>query len=100
MLRTLAISAVFIACLVNIAAAQDRSEEIDAANAAVIEAYQASKYDRTLDLAKQVLTQAEEALGPDHPDTLISVNNLAALYESTERYGEAEPLLSARADGP
>ncbi|APZ54423.1 Tetratricopeptide repeat-containing protein [Salipiger abyssi] len=31
-------------------------------------------------------------MGPEHPDTLTSVNNLAVLYRSTGRYGEAEPL--------
>ena len=31
-------------------------------------------------------------LGPEHPATLMSVNNLAGLYESQGRYGEAEPL--------
>ena len=31
-------------------------------------------------------------LGPEHPDTLISVNNLAVLYRATGRYGQAEPL--------
>ena len=30
-------------------------------------------------------------LHPDHPNTLVSVNSLAALYESTWRFGEAEP---------
>ena len=41
---------------------------------------------------QRALTARERVLGPDHPDTLISVNNLAFLYESTGRYGEAEPL--------
>ena len=31
-------------------------------------------------------------LGPEHPETLTSVNNLAELYRSQGRYGEAEPL--------
>ena len=31
-------------------------------------------------------------LGPDHPDTLRSVNNLALLYIDERRYVEAEPL--------
>ena len=35
-------------------------------------------------------------LGKDHPDTLTSVNNLAALYQAQGRYGEAEPLFGAR----
>ena len=36
--------------------------------------------------------RSERVLGAEHPDTLISVNNLAGLYESQGRYGEAEPL--------
>ncbi len=35
----------------------------------------------------------EEQLGATHPYTAQSLNNLAALYQSQERYGEAEPLL-------
>jgi tetratricopeptide (TPR) repeat protein len=31
-------------------------------------------------------------LGEDHPDVATSYNNLASLYESQGRYGEAEPL--------
>ena len=31
-------------------------------------------------------------LGPDHPHTLISLNNLAELYWAQGRFGEAEPL--------
>ena len=31
-------------------------------------------------------------LGREHPSTLLSVNNLAALYLAQGRYGEAEPL--------
>jgi CHAT domain-containing protein len=38
------------------------------------------------------LATSEKVLGPDHPATLISVNNLAELYRTQGRYGEAEPL--------
>ena len=38
-------------------------------------------------------------LGPEHPDTLNSVNNLAVLYESQGRYGEAEPSTVGRSKG-
>jgi hypothetical protein len=31
-------------------------------------------------------------LGAEHPAVATSLNNLAALYESQGRYGEAEPL--------
>jgi eukaryotic-like serine/threonine-protein kinase len=33
-------------------------------------------------------------LGPEHPDTLISMNNLALLYREQGRYGQAEPLFT------
>jgi tetratricopeptide (TPR) repeat protein len=35
----------------------------------------------------------EKALGPDHPETLRSVNNLALLYNLERRPDDAEPLL-------
>ncbi|MCP4347069.1 MAG: CHAT domain-containing protein, partial [Desulfobacterales bacterium] len=37
----------------------------------------------------------ENVLGKEHPDTLTSMNNLAGLYKSQGRYGEAEPLYKA-----
>ncbi len=33
------------------------------------------------------------ALGPEHPDVAISLNNLARLYTGQGRYAEAEPLI-------
>jgi tetratricopeptide (TPR) repeat protein len=35
----------------------------------------------------------EEVLGPKHPDTVQSLNNLALLYYQQGQYQEAEPLL-------
>ena len=35
---------------------------------------------------------SEEGLGQEHPDTLMSMNNLAILYYGQGRYAEAEPL--------
>ncbi len=32
-------------------------------------------------------------LGPEHPDTLASLNELAASFQTQQRYGEAEPLM-------
>ena len=34
----------------------------------------------------------EKALGKDHPDIAISLNNLAVLYQDQGNYAEAEPL--------
>lgn len=34
----------------------------------------------------------EKALGPEHPDVALSLNDLAQLYQAQGRYDEAEPL--------
>jgi len=36
------------------------------------------------------------ALGPDHPDVAMSLNNLAALYSNQGKYAEAERCTNAR----
>ena len=35
----------------------------------------------------------EKALGPDHPDVAISLNNLADLYRAQGRYADALPIV-------
>jgi len=37
----------------------------------------------------------EKALGPDHPSTATSLNNLAGLHDDQGRYVEAEPPVPA-----
>jgi len=34
----------------------------------------------------------EKVLGPEHPDTALSLNNLALLYYNQGNYDDAEPL--------
>ena len=41
---------------------------------------------------KQTLADRERVLGPDHPDTLTSRNNLAYAYVAAGRAAEAIPL--------
>ncbi len=41
---------------------------------------------------EQTLAARERALGPDHPDTLTSRNNLANAYQEAGRAAEAIPL--------
>ena len=43
-------------------------------------------------LFRSALAIAEKSLGPDHPDTAGSLNNLAGLLESKGDYAGAEPL--------
>ncbi|MDB6132634.1 MAG: Kinesin light chain, partial [Verrucomicrobiales bacterium] len=38
-------------------------------------------------LLRRVLEALERVLGPEHPDTITSFNNLAALLESKEAFG-------------
>jgi tetratricopeptide (TPR) repeat protein len=41
---------------------------------------------------KRSLAIWEKALGPDHPNVALSLENLADLYRNTKRNNEAEPL--------
>ena len=50
------------------------------------------EYKQALSPLRSALAIREQALGPDHPDTAQSLNNLAALYYAQGRYAEAEPL--------
>ena len=55
--------------------------------------YQAQgRYADAEPLYKRALTIREKALGPDHPNVAVSLNNLAGLYQTQGRYAEAEPL--------
>ena len=47
---------------------------------------------KELSLQKKANQYALKNFGETDPDTLTSINNLAFLYESQGRYGEAEPL--------
>jgi tetratricopeptide (TPR) repeat protein len=42
---------------------------------------------------KRALEIDEEALGKDHPNVATDLNNLALLYQVTNRSAEARPLL-------
>ena len=43
-------------------------------------------------LYERALAIREKALGPEHPDVAMSLNNLAALYRNQGAYAKAEPL--------
>ena len=44
-------------------------------------------------LLRTALGRCERVLGPEHPETLTSVSNLASVLQLTGVYGEAEPLV-------
>jgi eukaryotic-like serine/threonine-protein kinase len=48
-------------------------------------------YDRAAELLARALSVRQAALGPDHPDTLYSMYELAATYMECDRVNEATP---------
>jgi CHAT domain-containing protein len=44
-------------------------------------------------LYKRSLAIREKALGPDHPDVALTLNNLAGVYGDQKRYADALPLI-------
>ncbi len=54
--------------------------------------YLRARYAEAEPLFRRALAIREAALGPDHPDTALSLNNLAELLRAQGRSGEAEPL--------
>jgi len=50
-------------------------------------------------LVKEVCEARRGLLGPDHPDTLTSINNAARLAQEQGRFGEAETLYAEAIDG-
>jgi len=69
-----------------------RALDVDTLNQQVVQLFDQGKYKEAFALAEKALALAERVLGEEHPDTLTSVNNLAAAYDAQGRYGEAEPL--------
>ncbi|MFC2360878.1 MAG: tetratricopeptide repeat protein, partial [Actinomyces dentalis] len=52
----------------------------------------AGRLKEAIDLFERTLADRERVLGPDHPHTLTSRNNLAHAYRSAGRLKEAVPL--------
>ena len=79
------------------AVAQDRALQLipqdpDLLNAEAVSLYQSGDYAGAEPLYRRGLDIRERALGPDHPDTAASLNNLALLLKAKGNYAEAEPL--------
>ena len=50
------------------------------------------EYAKAEPLLQEALRIRQKVLGPEHPDTAKSLNNLAALYQDMGEYAKAEPL--------
>ena len=66
-----------------------------AATAVGVWLYAVGAYADMLTIDEATLTARERVLGPDHPDTLASRNNLALGYQAVGRHGEAITLHEA-----
>ena len=58
-----------------------------------------NKYSRAESLMNRALKIKKEVFGPDHPDVLESMGNLAALYNTQGRNAEAKSLLKSVRSG-
>ena len=56
----------------------------------------AGKYADAIPLAERALALREKALGPDHPDVALSLNNLAELYKNKAAMPMPSRCTSAR----
>ena len=50
-------------------------------------------YAKAEPLLKEALETRQKVLGPEHPDTVRSLNSLAEIYQAMGEYAKAEPLL-------
>ena len=58
------------------------------------------EYAKAEPLLQEVLRIRQKVLGPEHPATATSLNNLAGLYYSMGEYGKAEAALPRSASDP
>lgn len=65
---------------------------IDQANAEAVRLKREGEYTQGAELAQKTLERAEKELGSDHPSTIKSLENLAALYARLHRNWDARPL--------
>ena len=73
---------------------QTTSEEqrLDITNSMADMHSQSGRYEEAEELYRECLEKRKRVLGPDHPDTLMTMNNLALNYYDQEKYTEAEEL--------
>ncbi len=100
-LKRVMVNIIIIATMGNAAPAAEPAfaSKISDLNQRISQIYNAGKYKEATPVAEKVLGAAEKALGPDHPNTLLSVYNLGNLYGAQGRYTEAEPLLKRALTG-
>ncbi|HJQ67472.1 MAG TPA: TonB family protein [Blastocatellia bacterium] len=95
MIRKLFLTLLIVPSLLNPGNAnlnQDSPELAEASQLSqkVVKLYNERKYDEALPLAKRALELREKALGPEHAQVVVALNNLALLYIATGNYADAK----------
>jgi tetratricopeptide (TPR) repeat protein len=67
-------------------------EEAKALDHYLLRLYQQGRFNDPIPLAQRALAIREEVMGPEHPDTATTLNNLAELYRETGTYAQGEAL--------
>ena len=71
---------------------REQLADADARNTRFIRFYREGNYAAAIKLAGETLSVREKILGPEHPDTATSLNNLAELYRVQANFADAGPL--------
>ncbi|MBU2621467.1 MAG: tetratricopeptide repeat protein [Proteobacteria bacterium] len=79
----------------NLYSQENELEKANALNEKVEQLSKQGRYTEALPLAQQILEIRKKVLGPEHPDTAISLNNLALLYYSLGDYPPQGRLLKS-----
>jgi tetratricopeptide (TPR) repeat protein len=66
-------------------------KEVASLSQKVIQFYMEGHYEEAIPLAERALKICEKRLGPEHPKTAMSFNNLALLYSHMGFYDKALP---------
>ena len=69
-----------------------QKSELEALNQQVKDLYIQGQYEKAVEVAREALAATEKTYGPDHPDVVKSLKNLAIIYESQGKYSAAAQL--------
>jgi tetratricopeptide (TPR) repeat protein len=69
-----------------------KGDDPNALNQEVNQLIEQGKYQEAIPIAERAVELAKRVRGLEHPDTALSLNNLAELYQAMGEYAKAEPL--------
>ncbi len=88
--------ALLFSVLVYVSGQEGSIQEVTKLNQETVQLYGQGRYGEAIPLAQRALGIREKALGPEHPDTATSLNNLAA---AVSRHGRLSPRRSRYTSG-